>query len=211
MYIADSYSNTIRKVNASTGIITTIAGNGTAGYSGDGGPATRAEFNQLRGLALTSSGNVYIADGGNNVIRELTVSTGVITTVAGTGTAGFAGDGGPATAAEFDNPVFVAVDSAGNLYISDQYIGRVREVNASTGIIQTIAGGGPSTSNYVGDGGAATSAMIYWTEGLAFDSAGNLYVADKNFGRIRKVDKSTGAITTVKMNMRGGWMWGLPK
>lgn len=203
LYISDVYSSTIRKVTASTGIITTIAGNGTAGYSGDGGPATSAELNAPRALTLDASGNVYIADSANNVVRKLSISSGIITTIAGTGTAGISGDGGPATAAEIYDPRGLAFAPSGNLYVSEYSETLVREINMSTGIITTVAGGGPA--GYIGDGGPATSAFIYWSLGLAVDTAGNLYISDEIDCRIRKVAASTGIITTVAGNGTGGY------
>ncbi len=116
MYIADNYNNRIRKVTVSTGIITTIAGSSTSGsYSGDNGPATSAGLNYPMDIAVDSAANVYIADVYNNRIRKVTVSTGLISTIAGTGTTGYSGDNGPATSATLNNPDGVAVDSAGNL------------------------------------------------------------------------------------------------
>ncbi|MGA8908099.1 MAG: RHS repeat-associated core domain-containing protein, partial [Acidobacteriaceae bacterium] len=156
------------------------------------------ELSSPWGVAFDAAGNLYIADAGNNVIREVSASTGVITTIAGNGIEGFAGDGGPATSAEFGDPVAMVFDAAGNLYISDQYNSRIRKVTISTGIITTIAGGG--TAGYIGDGGPATNANIGWTEGITFDSAGNLYIGDKNNNRVRKVAASTGIITTIAGN-----------
>jgi uncharacterized protein (TIGR03437 family) len=183
LYIADYSSQRIRKV--SSGIITTIAGNGTKGFSGDGGPATSAELAlaQAPGLAVDSAGNVYIADTGNNRVRM--VSNGIITTVAGNGTCCFSGDGGPATAAQLDGPEGVAVDSAGNLYIADTFNLRIRKV--SGGVITTVAGGGTSG---LGDSGPATSASLWVAEGVALDSAGNVYLADTGNQRIRLLTPS---------------------
>jgi uncharacterized protein (TIGR03437 family) len=186
LYIADD-STRIRKV--SNGVITTVAGNGTTGFSGDGGPATSAQLNGPLGIAVDSGGNLYIADTNNRRIREVT--NGVITTIAGSGNTGFGGDNGPATAAQLSGPRCVAVDSAGNVYIADTDNQRVRKV--SNGVITTVAGGGTS---YPGDNGPATSADI-GASGVAVDSAGNLYIADDST-RIRKV--SNGVITTVAGN-----------
>ena len=193
LYIADTQNNVIRKVTAATGIITTVAGNGSAGYAGDGGPAASAELNLPTGVALDSSGNLYIADLQNNVIRKVAAATGIITTVAGNGTGGDSGDGGPATSATISAPSGVAVDSSGNLYITCQTV--VRKVVAATGIITTVAGGG--LAGYFGDGGPATKATLLAASGVAVDGSGNLYIADLRAVVIRKVAAATGIITTV--------------
>jgi len=140
LYIADTSNYVIRKVTASTGNISTIAGNGTSGYTGDGGAATSAELGTPRGLALDSSGNIYIGDTYYNVVRKVTISTGYISTVAGNGSTGYSGDGGLATSAKLDNPSYLAVDASGNLFISDVFNYVIREVSA--GYISTVAGGG---------------------------------------------------------------------
>jgi RHS repeat-associated protein len=203
IYIADWHNYRVRKVTASTGDISTVAGNGTGGYSGDGGPATSAELYFPYGVAVDASGDIYIADLGNNRIRKVTVSTGDISTVAGNGTGGYSGDGGPATSSELNRPIGVAADDAGNLYIADEGNNRIRKVTASTGDISTVAGNG--TQGYSGDGGAATSAEIYYPEGLAIDSAGNIYIVDDGNNRIRKVTASTGDISTVAGNGTHGY------
>ena len=152
LYIADQVNNRVRKVSG--GIITTVAGTGTAGYSGDGGQATSAQLNNPLGVAVDAQGSLYIADYANHRVRK--VSGGIITTVAGTGTAGYSGDGGQATSAQLNFPVGVAVDAQGSLYIADSDNYRVRKV--SGGIITTVAGTG--TAGYSGDGGQATSAQL---------------------------------------------------
>jgi sugar lactone lactonase YvrE len=183
LYVADTGNNRIRKVNLSSVVITEVAGNGTASYSGDNGAATSAGLNAPYGMAVDGSGNVYIADTYNNRIRKVT-STGTISTIAGNGTYGFSGDGGAATAAELYMPTGVAVDSAGNVYIADFGNNRVRMVNTA-GNISTVAGNG--TAGFSGDGYAATSAELYRPSGVALDASGNLYIADANNNRIRVV------------------------
>ncbi len=140
-------------------------------------------------------GNVYFSDSGNSNIRKITIATGIISLVAGTGSGGYTNDGGAATSAKLKQPQGVAVDSSGNVYIGDYYNNRIRKVTASTGIITTIAGSSTSTG-FSGDGGAATSATMYYAYGVALDSSGNVYVADKNNHRIRKVTVATGIIST---------------
>ena len=192
LYIADSGNNVIRKL-AKNGIITTVAGNGTAGYTGDGAAATASELNTPQGVALDSAGNLYIADSGNNVIRKVTLSTGLIATVAGDGTLGYLGDGAAATSAYLQTPGAVYVDTTGNILIADTGNNVVREVNTA-GIISTIAGDSAGTT--LGDGGAATSATLYNPEGLAEDSSGNIYISDGGHERIRLVNTS-GIISTI--------------
>jgi uncharacterized protein (TIGR03437 family) len=192
-FIADTYNNRIRKVSASR-IITTVAGNGTQGFSGDGGPATSASFFYPHGVAVDAAGNVFIADTFNNRIRKVSAG-GIVTTIAGGGTAGL-GDGGPATSASLSSPTVVAVDASGNLFIADPYNNRIRKVSAS-GIITTVAGNG--TQGFGGDGGPATSASLDTPFGVAVDSSGNLFIADTGNYRIRKVSAS-GIITTVAGN-----------
>ena len=191
LYFVDGLNRRIRKVSTS-GIISTVAGNGTKGFSGDGGAATSFELGDASGLALDASGNLYFVD--SNRIRKVSTS-GIISTVAGNGTKGFSGDRGAATSAELGAPVGVAVDSEGNIYIDDEGNDRIRKVDTS-GVITTVAGGG---SNGLAEGGPATSAEISDPVGLAVDSGGNVYFADVNNGRIRKVSTS-GIITTVAGN-----------
>jgi sugar lactone lactonase YvrE len=201
LYIADFGHQRVRKVTASTGTITTLAGNGNWAYSGDGGPATSAQLASPMGVAVDASGNVYIADMDNQRIRKVTASTGIITTFAGNGTRGFSGDGALAIDAELSSPAGVAVDVAGNLYIADLFNNRIRKVTASTGIITTIAGIGGF--GFSGDGGPAIDAelgMLTYPAGITVDAAGNLYIADTYNQRIRMVTASTGIITTIAGN-----------
>jgi sugar lactone lactonase YvrE len=202
LYITDG-SNVIRKVTISTGIISTVAGNGKLGFSGDNGPATSAELSGPEGVAVDTSGNLYITDGGNCRIRKVTLSTGTITTVAGNGTCGYTGDNGPATSAEIGDADAVAVDSSGNFYFAEQGLDVIRKVTVSTGIITTVAGNG--SSGYSGDNGLATSARLNDPWGVAVDTSGNLYITDSGNERIRKVTLSTGIITTVAGNGTGGY------
>ena len=196
LYIADTDNHRIRRVD-STGTITTIAGTGESGDGGDGGPAIQATLYYPRGVAVDSTGNLYIADTRNNRIRKVD-STGTITTIAGTG---FGGDGGPANQASISSPGGVAVDGGGNLYIADSTNHRIRKVD-STGTITTIVGTGGGGDS--GDGGPAGQAKLYYPRGVAVDSGGNLYIADAGNNRIRKVD-STGTITTIAGTGDGGF------
>ncbi len=193
LYIQDTFNARIRKVDATTGIITTIAGNGTFGYSGDGGPATAAELNENQGARFDAAGNLYVPDCGNGALRKIDTA-GIITTVAGTGTDGFSGDGGPATSAQLNCPSGVAIDTAGDLFIADYLNNRIRKVDAATGIITTIAGSG--TPGFTGDGGPALSAEINLPNDVDLDTAGDVYIADSGNNRIREID-TTGVITTV--------------
>lgn len=261
LYIADQNNNRVRKVN-SQGIITTFAGNGAQGFSGDGGPATQAALNLPTGVCTDAAGNLYIDDTGNFRVRKVDTSgnittvagngieastgdggpatqasmyiaircvvdasgnlyvtdqsgqkirminpSGIISTFAGTGlNAGphslgaYSGDGGPATAAELNNPTAITVDSSGNIYFSDQYNQRIRKVDKN-GIITTIAGNG--NAGYSGDGGPATAAMLNYPGGLIVDQNGDLYFADPNNNRVRKI--SNGTITTVAGNGQAGF------
>jgi sugar lactone lactonase YvrE len=199
LYIADSGNQRIRKVSSS-GIISTVAGNGTSGFGGDGGLATSALLNSPHGVAIDSAGNFFIADSGNQRIRKVS-SSGIISTVAGNGTPGFGGDGGLATSAQLAGPYGVAIDSTGNLFVTDPYSGRIRKV-AFFGIISTVAGNG--NRGFSGDGGPATSAQLNNPHGVAIDSTGNLFIADTSNSRIRKVAAS-GIISTVAGNGISGF------
>jgi trimeric autotransporter adhesin len=185
MYIPDVLNNRIRMVTKSTGIITTVAGNGIQGYTGDGGPATSAGLYSPYGIAVDASGNIYIADALNDRVRMVTKSSGIITTVAGNGIQGYAGDGGPATAAGLYYPNCIAVDASGNIFFADGSTDRVRKVTKSTGIITTVAGNG--IKGYSGDGGLATSASFNGPYGIAVDASGTIYIPDSYNNRVRIV------------------------
>ncbi len=175
-------------------IITTVAGDSTAGYNGDNIPAVTAELNLPIGIALDLSGNLLICDRHNNRIRKVSPAIGgVTTTIAGTGLAGFSGDDSAATAAKINFPYGIAVDASGNIYFSDVGNSRIRKINAA-GVITTIAGIG--TGGFGGDGGPATAAMMNAAGGLAVDGAGNIYIADYYNDRIRKIDPSD-TISTI--------------
>lgn len=190
IFIADSLNNRIRKV-APNGIITTVAGSGGAGYSGDGGAATSALLNNPTDANADAAGNLFIADEANNAIRKVDTN-GIITTVVGTGTAGYAGDGGPATKALLNGPVIVILNAGGDLFISDQNNERVRKV--SNGVITTVAGNGKN--GFAGDGATATSAELSAPTGLGLDAGGDLFIADQGNNRIR-VLLANGTIWTI--------------
>ena len=194
-YFSDTRNNVVRKVASATGIITTFAGTGTGGYSGDGGPASAAKLRGPVGIATDAIGNMYIADSRNNVVRKVDTN-GIITTFAGNNTGGYTGDGGPATSAELRTPEGVAVDNAGNVYIADARNLVIRKVNTA-GIISTYAGN--NTPGYTGDGGPATAAQLFGPLGIAITNAGNLYIADSRNNVIRVVN-SAGVINTFAGN-----------
>ena len=194
LYIADTHNHRIRKINLTNGTITTIAGTGISGFFGDNAPAASAQLNLPTALALDTAGNLYLADTGNHRIRKISTS-GIITTIAGTGTQGFSGDNAPATTAAIDSPTGLALDSANNLYLADTHNHRIRKITAATGIITTIAGTG--ALGFAGDTTPATTANLALPHGLTIDSAGNLYLADTANHRIRRIDASTGIITTI--------------
>ncbi|MBI3951246.1 MAG: hypothetical protein HY314_12425 [Acidobacteria bacterium] len=199
IYVAEEFYDRVRRIDAVTGIITTVAGNGVSGFSGDGGQAINASLNKPEGIAVDAAGNLYIADFNNHRVRRVDPS-GVITSVAGDGftdkdgNGRFRGDGGPATQASLSKPRGVAVDSLGNLYISDWGNNRIRKVDMASRVITTFAGDGKDTA--AGDGGPASKASLN-PAGLAFDAMGNLYVADFSNHLIRKIEKATGNISTV--------------
>ncbi len=191
VYVADRSNNRIRKIDAA-GIITTVAGNGAAGFGGDGGAATSALLNSPRKVVADTFGNLYIADQGNNRVRKVSAS-GIISTIAGTSAAGYNGDGIPATSAQLNGPYDVAVDSAGNVFVADVDNFRIRKIDAA-GMISSVAGSG--TQGFTGDGGPATAAQLNEANGIAIDHSGGIFIADGWNERIRYVQPS-GIINTI--------------
>lgn len=203
LYIADQVNCVVRMVNSS-GTISTFAGTAACGYNGDGGKATSAQLSKVEGIAVDSSGNVYIGDTGNNLVRKVSTS-GIITTFAGTpGTSGYGGDGGGATGAFLSLPAGLAFDSAGNLYIADTGNNVIRKVAASTGTITTYAGSFANGKTYTGDNGPASKAGMYAPVAVAVDASGNLYIADTNNNVVRKVSTNL-IISTVAGNGNPGF------
>ncbi len=194
LYIADSTNNRVRRVGAASGLIGPVAGSGEYGSGGDGGAAVDAQMALPMGVAVDAQQNVYVSDQLNQRVRRIDGQTGVITTIAGNGTAGFSGDGGPASGASLSFPAGLALAADGSLLIADSSNQRVRRL-APDGIITTIAGSG--LSGFDGDGGPATSARLNNPTGVALDGNGDIYIADRNNCRIRRVDASTGTIETV--------------
>ena len=204
LYIADTYNHRIRKVNAKTGIITTVAGTGSKGFSGDGGPATSARLRYPFSVYVDSAGNIYIVDTYNYRIRKVDAQTQIITTVVGDGSAKFQGDGGLAIDASIMKSYDVAVDKEGNLYIADSHSHCIRKVDATTGIIDTVVGQGTNAGSS-GDGGLATEALLNTPTGVYVDASGNIYVTDTKNDVVRKVDATTKIINTVAGNGTPGF------
>jgi len=201
VFISDFGNARIRQIDAVTGTITTVAGNGTHAFCGDEGPATTACLNGPSWLTVDGAGNLFISDGLNARVRRVDADTSLISTVAGNGAGGFCGDGGPATEACL-SPSGVAVDADGNLFIGE-YTCRVRRVDATTGIVETVAGNG--SCDFCGDGGPATSACLHNAEGIGLDAMGNLFVTDRWNNRVRRVDALTQTIETVAGNGQFGY------
>jgi sugar lactone lactonase YvrE len=203
LYIADTHNHVIRKLSLTTNILTKIAGNGAPGFSGDSGPATSAQLDLPIAIAVDAQNNLYLADARNHRIRRIDAATGVITTIAGNGTQGFSGDNTPATAASIDSPTGLALDASNNLYLADTHNHRIRRIDAITGVITTIAGNG--SLGYSGDTAPAATATLALPHGLTLDAAGDIYFADTENHRIRRIDAITGIITTVAGNGAQGF------
>ena len=194
LYVAEAMNHCVRRVDAATGVIVTIAGTGAEGYSGDGGPAAAATFNQPYSLQVDGNGDVYVVDRLNYVIRRIDAATGIVSTVAGTGESGSGGDGGPGTAAQLREPNDCFLDGRGGLLIADVQDQRIRRLDLASGVITTFAGNGEKMRG--GDGLPATEASILGARAVCMDGAGNTYIAEREGNGIRKVDAS-GIMSTL--------------
>lgn len=194
-FVADQGNNRLRRVAHTTQMVTTVAGTGTAGFNGDSVVATVAQLNVPSGVAVNPAGHIFIADSFNHRVRRVDAVTGVITTVAGDGSAGSLGDGANATAAQLNFPLDVAVDESGNILIADSLNNRVRRVDAITGVITTVAGDGGA--GYAGDGAAATAGQLNFPVGIALDADQNILIADGNNHAVRLVNRINGVIVTI--------------
>ncbi len=196
LYFSDTFNHRVRRVEARSGIITTCAGSGEAGYAGDGGTAARARLNEPYGIAIDKAANVYIADRHNHCVRRVESASGVITTFAGNGAAGFGGDGGPASRAGMVEPNGLALDPAeGRLFIADVADHRVRVVDLATGTITTFAGTGEA--QHTGDGGPATAAGVHGARAVKVAADGTVYILERQGSTLRAVDPGTDIITTL--------------
>ena len=189
LFIADTFHNRICRVDRATNVFSIIAGNGGTGFTGDGGPAKEATLNRPHAIAVDAQGNIFVGDTLNSVVRRIDAKTGIISTVAGTGTAGSSGDGFLATQAQISGPYGLAVDSQGNLFIADLSGNRVRRIDAKTGLISTIAGTGQR--GYSGDGGPAIKAQLSFPQGIALDTKGHLFIADSGNAVVRRVNNAS--------------------
>jgi sugar lactone lactonase YvrE len=196
LYFSDTFNNRIRRVDARSGVISTVGGNGEEGFGGDGGPATRAAFNQPYGIAIDRAGNIFIADRLNRRVRRIDAVSGIITTLAGTGDAAYGGDDGPAAKAGLAEPNGLAFDAAQrHLYITDVADNRVRIVDLTAGRIATFAGTGAAEDS--GDGGPARTAGTFGARAVKLAADGTVYILERQGSRLRAVDPRTGIITTV--------------
>ncbi len=204
VFVADTANHRIRRIDVATGIITTVAGgakDGGPGFAGDGGKAGAAQLNSPAGVAVDSTGSVFVSDSANQRVRRIDSASGIITTVAGgakDGAPGFAGDGGKATKAQLSNPTGLAVDGAANVFVADTGNQRIRRIDAATGVITTVAGGAAKGApGFAGDGGPAGRAQLSGPSGVAIDGAGNLLIADTANQRVRRIDAQSGILTTI--------------
>ena len=203
IYIVDAYNHAIRKVSAGTNIITTIAGDGTPGFSGDDSLAVNAHLAVPQGICIDKNGNIYITDAYNSRIRRIDISSGIITTIAGNGLNGYAGDNGVALDAQIGGPIGICIDNSMNIYFSDCLNHVVRRIDGSTGIITTIAGKG--YSSYSGDGGPATEATLNTPSGVQLDKNGDLIILDTHNFAVRKIVMSSGSMSTLAGNGTPGF------
>ena len=196
LYFSDTFNHRIRRIDAASGAIATVAGSGEGGYGGDRGPATRATLNEPYGIVLDRAGNLYIADRLNRRVRRVDAATGIITTVAGTGEAAYGGDGGAAAAAGLVEPNGLALDPAERrLYIADVAGNRVRVVDLAAGTIATFAGTG--AAEHGGDGGRAVEAGIFGARAVKLGPDGTVYILERQGSSLRAVDSRSGIITTI--------------
>ena len=204
LYFSDTFNNRIRRVDAATGVIATVAGNGDKGYSGDGGPATGAALDEPYGVVVDQNGNLYIADRLNRRVRRIDGKTGVITTVAGTGEPKYGGDGGPAARAGLVEPNGLAFSPDENLlYITDVADNRVRVVNLAAAQIRTFAGTG--AAEHSGDGGKATEAGTFGARAVKVAAGGTVYILERQGSSLRAVDPQTGIIKTIAGSTARGY------
>jgi len=196
LYFSDTFNHSIRRVDARTGVITTVTGNGEAGYSGDGGPATSAALNEPYGIVLDRAGNLFIADRLNRRVRRVDAASGIVTTLAGTGEAAYSGDGGPAAEAGLAEPNGLALDAEeSRLYVADVADHRVRVIDLHTGSINIFAGTGKAEHN--GDGGPARDAGIFGARAVKLGPDGTAYILERQGSSLRAVDPKTGIVRTV--------------
>jgi streptogramin lyase len=207
LFIVEAFNHCIRRVDLRTGVITTLAGSGAKGYSGDGGPAVKATMNEPYAVAVSPGGDLYVVDRLNAVIRRVDGTTGVITTVAGTGRRGYSGDGGKGSAAQMDEPNDCCLDGRGGLLIADVSDWRIRRLDLATGVISTFAGVGKVKGKLdrkaIGDGGPAARAILVGARAVCVDGRGNAYICEREGNAIRRVD-SQGVITTIAGTGRPG-------
>ena len=218
LYVAEAMNHCVRRIDRASGTITTVAGTGGQGYSGDGGPASRATMDQPYSLQVDANGDIYIVDRLNAAIRKVAAATGVITTVAGTGEPGYSGDGGPGTQAQLREPNDCFLDGRGGLLIADIQDQRVRRLDLGSGIIATVAGNGEKVRS--GDGGPALEASILGARAVCLDRRGNTYICEREGNGVRRVD-SNGVMSTFAGTGESGYTgdggpaltatWGAPK
>ena len=218
LYVAEAPNHCVRRIHRDTGVITTVAGTGASGYSGDGGLATQSTFNEPYSLEIDSNGDIYIVDRLNAVVRKVDAATGVITTVAGTGEPGYSGDGGPGSQAQLREPNDCFLDGRGGLLIADIQDQRIRRLDLASGIINTFAGNGEKVR--AGDDGPALQASILGARAVCMDGKGNTYIAEREGNGVRKVD-ANGVMSTLAGTGERGYdgdggpaltaTWGAPK